>query len=312
MTNLPENYILENRKVKINMPYKIEGLNVVDESGKVVGSHKTSEEALTHMETLMANVPDAKKKAEGRGFGGGDSLGPGGKCTCPECGKTIEHKIGVACNKTKCPACGALMGRVAKEDEPNDIEKEKNPSKEYFIQLWKEVKKHLPEWLYEQFYKTVKEKPSLISITEENTSDMEVGKMKYDNEKQIVYSVVYAPGEVDTQGDWATAETIEKAAHNFLANHRKISLDHKTDIEEYDVVESYTAKQEEIWKNEKGETQKVVKGSWILGTHIKDSKLWKSIKSGEKYTGYSLEGKARHGEENAPVLRYEMTVKYSE
>ena len=34
--------------------------------------------------------------------------------------------------------------------------------------------------------------------------------------KQIVYAEVYAPNVLDTHGDYMTAETIEKMAHDFL------------------------------------------------------------------------------------------------
>lgn len=47
----------------------------------------------------------------GQGLGGGTGEGPGGNCVCPECKHTIKHTTGTACDKTKCPECGAMMAR---------------------------------------------------------------------------------------------------------------------------------------------------------------------------------------------------------
>ena len=49
----------------------------------------------------------------GRGGGGGrmggKSLGPGGNCVCPNCGKRLPHQVGTPCNSINCPSCGARM-----------------------------------------------------------------------------------------------------------------------------------------------------------------------------------------------------------
>lgn len=47
----------------------------------------------------------------GMGRQGGRSLGPGGQCVCPACGKTAPHQRGVPCTQQKCPQCGAAMTR---------------------------------------------------------------------------------------------------------------------------------------------------------------------------------------------------------
>ncbi len=47
----------------------------------------------------------------GRGRMGGFSLGPGGACVCPSCGKKVAHQRGTPCTGLKCPACGATMTR---------------------------------------------------------------------------------------------------------------------------------------------------------------------------------------------------------
>jgi len=48
----------------------------------------------------------------GRGRQGGPSAaGPGGMCVCKSCDIEVEHKIGIPCNKQKCPKCGNVMAR---------------------------------------------------------------------------------------------------------------------------------------------------------------------------------------------------------
>ena len=45
-----------------------------------------------------------------RGVGGG--LGPGGECSCPNCGYNEPHLRGVPCYTKKCPKCGSLLARI--------------------------------------------------------------------------------------------------------------------------------------------------------------------------------------------------------
>ncbi len=50
-------------------------------------------------------------RGSGRGRMGGQSLGPDGKCVCPKCGTTAEHRLGEPCYKISCPKCGTKMVR---------------------------------------------------------------------------------------------------------------------------------------------------------------------------------------------------------
>ena len=47
---------------------------------------------------------------------------------------------------------------------------------------------------------------------------------KSDAKKQIVFGEVYVPNVRDTDGNFMTAETIEKMAHDFLANKKKTAF----------------------------------------------------------------------------------------
>lgn len=104
-----------------------------------------------------------------------------------------------------------------------------------------------------------------------------------EDEKQLVYGVVYEPNVPDAHNDMMDAEEIEKAAHRFLADYRNIDKQHDFQSGYGEVVESYIAPQDfEIG----GEVIK--KGSWVLVTKANDE-TWEAIKRGE-ITGYSMAG----------------------
>jgi hypothetical protein len=56
-----------------------------------------------------------KGRGQGRGQGqgrqGGFAAGPGGRCVCPRCGKTLPHRPGTPCYQAVCPDCGIPMIR---------------------------------------------------------------------------------------------------------------------------------------------------------------------------------------------------------
>jgi hypothetical protein len=57
----------------------------------------------------MRNQPTGR--GQGRGRKGGQALGPGGECFCPQCGYTVQHQRGVPCYEIKCPECGTTLAR---------------------------------------------------------------------------------------------------------------------------------------------------------------------------------------------------------
>jgi hypothetical protein len=114
-----------------------------------------------------------------------------------------------------------------------------------------------------------------------------------DEAKRLVYGVVYEPWDgnnLDAHGDYATADEIEKTAHNYLPKYSEVSLMHKKRINsQAEVVESFIAP---IDYRINGELIK--KGSWVMVTHVLDEKIWKSIVDGE-LNAYSIEGHGRQG-----------------
>ncbi|MBU0517267.1 MAG: hypothetical protein KJ621_21130 [Proteobacteria bacterium] len=106
-------------------------------------------------------------------------------------------------------------------------------------------------------------------------------------DKQIVYGVVYEPEIPDKQGDYATVEDIEKAAHDFMEEYRSIKVQHEQEINAYP-IESYIAPVDFTL-----EAEFVRKGSWVMVVKVKDTDVWKGIKEGV-YTGFSLGGTATY------------------
>jgi hypothetical protein len=105
---------------------------------------------------------------------------------------------------------------------------------------------------------------------------------KASGEKQIVYGEVYVPEKKDSDGNWMTADTIEKMAHDFMRKGgvNQISKGHDGQCDKGAIVESFIARE--------GDPD-YAEGSWVVGVHIPDTKIWKQVKDGT-LTGFSIEG----------------------
>lgn len=116
---------------------------------------------------------------------------------------------------------------------------------------------------------------------------LQVDIAKTDEEKQLVYGVVYAPDEADAHGDAMTKAEIEKAAHNFLAKARTKNVDTQHDFQADDglIVESAVLKKDdEFYPGGK-------EGSWVVAIKVTNEDTWEAVKKGE-LKGISLAGKA--------------------
>jgi len=146
-----------------------------------------------------------------------------------------------------------------------------------------ELKRKGQRWL---IWRNPKEggKPQKINVQSGKiTKEYHAAILKADEEQRLVYGVVLEPDTVDSQGDIISADEIEKAAHRFLVKSRIVGDRHSKKAKA-EVVESYIAPMDFEWGG-----QKVKKGSWILGVHISDDRLWNAVKKGE-YTGFSVGG----------------------
>jgi hypothetical protein len=110
---------------------------------------------------------------------------------------------------------------------------------------------------------------------------------KLDEDQRMIFCIVYSPGEIDSQGDTASAEVIKDAAYNFMRCARTNNIDKQHDFipDEGFVAESWIVKENEsVFPDEPA-------GSWAVGIKVENDDTWNLIKSGE-ITGISLAGLA--------------------
>lgn len=114
------------------------------------------------------------------------------------------------------------------------------------------------------------------------------------DEAQYVLGIVLEPEVRDSQGDIYSAQEIEEAAHEFMANSQKVGLMHKKLLGQgATVVENYIAPVDfEI------DGEKVKKGTWLMGIRVNDPQVWADVKAG-RLTGLSIGGSALRVPENS-------------
>ncbi len=117
-------------------------------------------------------------------------------------------------------------------------------------------------------------------------------------EHRYTLGVAYAPGSAsdvsthDSEGDWATAQTIQKAAWDFVSNLDNgdgVNDSHITTTDGLGVgrvVESYIAPTDLVIDG-----QQIKKNSWLLGV-VWQPHYWDLIKAGERL-GLSIEGQGK-------------------
>jgi hypothetical protein len=112
--------------------------------------------------------------------------------------------------------------------------------------------------------------------------------LKTDEEKRMVYGIVYSPEETDSQGDITDAKEIEKAALAFMKYRRTNNVDKQHDGRKGQgfIGESWITKANDpLFKDVAPE------GSWAVGIKVEKEETWDQVKSGE-ITGLSLAGVA--------------------
>jgi hypothetical protein len=112
--------------------------------------------------------------------------------------------------------------------------------------------------------------------------------LKTDEEKRMVYGIVYSPEETDTQGDITDAKEIEKAALAFMKYRRTNNVDQQHDGKKGQgfVGESWITKEADpLFKDHAPE------GSWAVGIKVEKEDTWEKVKAGE-ISGLSLAGVA--------------------
>ena len=117
--------------------------------------------------------------------------------------------------------------------------------------------------------------------------EADLKSLKKSEEQHMVYGIVYSPDQVDTQGDFAKADEIKKAAYGFMRECFTSNIDVKHDFDARDayVAESWITKGvDSLFKKEPA-------GSWAVGIKVESDELWDQVKKGE-LAGISMAGRA--------------------
>lgn len=118
--------------------------------------------------------------------------------------------------------------------------------------------------------------------------EKELSIARTDALRRIVYGVVYAPDEVDTDGDTVEAAEIEKAAYDFMREGRTGQID-----SDHDGVpgKGFVA---ESWIVRAGDPLFIAEtpGAWAVGIKVTDADTWQRLEKGE-LRGISMAGLAR-------------------
>lgn len=142
-----------------------------------------------------------------------------------------------------------------------------------------------------EFISLVKKGANLRTViyksADESPMAWQVPIAKYDEEKGVVYGIVYAPDDTDSQGDHATAGEIEKASFAFMksTNARQIDKNHSSNPEQAFVAESWIVKDHDsLFPDENI-------GAWAVGIKLESDELKKQVKDGD-IEGLSMAGTA--------------------
>lgn len=99
--------------------------------------------------------------------------------------------------------------------------------------------------------------------------------VKIDNSKHFILCVVLEPEEIDLQGDIISAEEIEEACHEYMANYRIVGYRHQYQIDAI-IVENGIYRNS-CWICE----QRIKEGSWVVGIKILDNNIWNQVVNGD-------------------------------
>ena len=120
-----------------------------------------------------------------------------------------------------------------------------------------------------------------------------------DAEKRIAYAPAMIPREPDKEGDVVATPTVERAAHDYLAEGDPDAVDSDHDLIDGKgtVVESWILDEDKSYETPGGEAKAYPAGTWMLGIKW-EAEPWDRIQAGE------LEGLSIHGQaEKVPLAR---------
>lgn len=138
------------------------------------------------------------------------------------------------------------------------------------------------------------ERPYVFADREDVASkaaDVDVRAENEDGERQIAYAAVLIPNDVDKQGDVIPPYVVERSAHEYMAEYRKMDSDHDLNDGAGVPVESWVTKDEMSFEKPDGDTVTYPAGTWLIGKRFTDEE-WERVKDGE-LTGFSIYGGAQ-------------------
>lgn len=143
-------------------------------------------------------------------------------------------------------------------------------------------------------------KKSIIykSSEKEPEYSKEISFKKSDDEKGIVYGIVYAPEQKDTDGDFASADEIIKAAYSFMKERNTTNVDKQHSFEN---VEAFVAESWIVKENDSVFPDEPV-GSWAVAIKLENEELKKAVKDGD-IAGLSMAGTAIKKEDKELTLK---------
>ena len=122
---------------------------------------------------------------------------------------------------------------------------------------------------------------------------MEFKITKIDKAEQIVGGIIYAPDEVDSQGDYTNADEIRKAMYKFMEKYatdtKRIKIQHMGKSYYFPILEVFQPEED----TRKGD-QTVKAGAWWLMLKVTNKAIWGLVEKG-RLTGFSLGGTAKQG-----------------
>ncbi|MDZ4776688.1 MAG: XkdF-like putative serine protease domain-containing protein [Alphaproteobacteria bacterium] len=117
-------------------------------------------------------------------------------------------------------------------------------------------------------------------------------------EQRVVIGAVYVPEQLDTHGDFMTAEEIRKGAYDYMRKAdalAQIDTNHDNVRTGSYVVESFISR--------KGDPDFKIEGTWVVGVHIPDDDVWEAVKRGE-INGFSMEAEVQTRESSLLMPDY--------
>lgn len=120
-----------------------------------------------------------------------------------------------------------------------------------------------------------------FSGSQKEKEEVEITK-SLNEEQRLALFVVMSPDEVDSHGDTASEEVIEKACNGFNTHCNQANLFHRVETEAADIVQSFI----NLTDFTTDDGREIKKGAWLQWWHFPENdetsdSLWELVKSGE-------------------------------